>query len=97
VAVFHIVLLALKEGMSGGERAHIHASFKDAVSRIPGVEAVEIGQNFARSQEQYSDAFIITLKDRKALEAYATHEKHIEAGKMLAPYITNVMSADFES
>lgn len=97
MAVFHIVLIDLKPGVSSAERTQIHTSFKDTIRQIPGVEAVEIGQNFARSREQYSDAFIVTLTDRKVLEAYATHEKHIEAGKALAPYMANVISADFES
>jgi hypothetical protein len=96
MAILHVVFLALKDGMESEERKRVHREFKAAIRQVPGVESVEFGQNFRPTESQFTDVAVVRLIDRDALAAYGPHEKHQEAGRLLGPYMKDVLALDLE-
>jgi len=90
----HVVILTLKENSPLKE---IREKIVDLKTHIPEIIEIEVGIDI-RFDKNPSDIAIITiLKDKKDLEIYANHPKHLEVIKnYIKPYLKERRVVDFE-
>jgi len=91
----HIVFLKLSdEGLKNKDDIIVKLnSLKDTISFIRGLE---VGVNFAQEQRAYDLALTVILDDKKALDIYATHPKHIAVIEFLKSFGTVSKVVDYE-
>jgi hypothetical protein len=96
--VKHIALLQFKSGTSSEQIDQICGALLDLSENIPGVEDFIAGPN--NSPEGltggHTHAFIMTLADVAARDAYLTHPEHQAFVQSALPFIEKVTVVDFE-
>jgi hypothetical protein len=97
--VKHVVVLWLKKhGDKAGRDALLGAG--DVIKTIPGVVDVSVGECMPSERpvvdSTYDVAVIITFKDKAAMDAYATHPKHVKLLEdVLKPNVEKYVVYDF--
>ena len=97
MAVQHIVLLELKDGVSDADIDQALNAVAGLNGKVPGVLGVKAGKNFTDRAGNISHAAIVTLEDRDALAGYGPHPAHQEVAKILGGLTQNLMVVDFET
>lgn len=92
----HIVLVAVPKDVGLELRQQIIASFRSFAGRIEGVVDADAGEDFSGRCDPYSIAAAVRLRDRAALDAYATHPAHVELVRLLDELGARRLVADFE-
>jgi len=92
----HIVFFKLKPEISAEERKDFVRRLKELPSRVPGVLAPEIGEDFMGSARSYHAALIFGFADRAALDLYATHPNHLPVVERARQICESIVTVDFE-
>lgn len=64
--------------------------------RIPGLQGVEAGLDFTRSERSFDLALITRHDDRSALDVYRDHPVHQEVARFIREHSTGSAAVDFE-
>jgi len=90
----HVVILTLKENSPLKE---IREKIIDLKNYIPEIIEIEVGIDIRFDKNPSDIAIITNLKDKKDLEIYANHPKHLEVIKnYIKPYLKERRVVDFE-
>jgi hypothetical protein len=77
MSVVHIVWIKFDPGV-GAERIEEHiAALKTLQDTVPGISRSSVGTNFTDRAEGYTHGVVVELRDKAALEVYATHPGHV--------------------
>lgn len=74
----------------------IRAALEAQVGRIPGLQRVEVGRNFAASRRAVDMALICEFESRAALAAYHLHPAHLQTRAMVDPLADEHWIVDYE-
>jgi hypothetical protein len=78
--VRHIVLWRLKESAHGGSKSENARLIKQRLESlrgiIPGLENIEVGIDFSKTEQSFDVALCAAFESRKALEDYQSHPAH---------------------
>ena len=99
--IVHIVFWRLHESANGKTKAEnareIKARFEALRSIIPGIRRLDVGIDFAGT-DQSSDVSLYTEFDsREALDAYQVHPAHQEVAAFLGPLRSERRVVDYEA
>ena len=79
----HLVLLKLRDDVSAEDFGALKKNLMGMVGKIDGVLWVDVGKqevmypSYNDRSAGYNHMLIVTLRDRKALEAYDSHPEHV--------------------
>ncbi|HEY9530200.1 MAG TPA: Dabb family protein [Burkholderiales bacterium] len=91
----HIVLWRLR--FADAETfAKIRAALEAQVGRIPGLQRVEVGRNFAASRRAVDMALVCEFESRAALAAYHKHPAHLQTRAIVDPLVDEHWIVDYE-
>ena len=87
----HCVFLNLAEEAEFDRLMDAYEMIGDVLDDIEGVYDFAAGPNrdFEGKSPAYETGFVITFSDKAALDAYAAHPKHSEAGALLSSLCFN--------
>ena len=74
----------------------IRAALAAQVGRIPGLQRVEVGRNFAASRRAVDMALICEFESRAALAAYHRHPAHLQTRAIVDPLADEHWIVDYE-
>ncbi len=92
----HIVFFKFKTETSAEERKDFVRCLKELPSRVPGVLAPEVGEDFMGSARSYHVALIFSFAERAALDVYATHPNHTPVVERARQICESIATVDFE-
>jgi len=97
MAVKHLVLVELKDGVTDADLQEALDGLHALIGQIPGLLAVEAGRNFTDRAGNYNFAAVMTLEDKAALAGYGPHPAHQAAAGKLGAFANALMVVDFEA
>jgi len=62
---------------------------------VPGIVQLTIGENFTDRADGYTHGLLVILDNKAALNAYATHPRHVEVATALRED-ANILALDYE-
>jgi len=96
MAVTHIVWIKFRDGVAPSRiDAHV-AALASLEHSVPGISQLTLGANFTDRAGGYSHGLVVILEDKAALEAYATHPRHVEVATALRQD-ADILALDYES
>ena len=97
MAVKHLVLLELKDGVTDADVQEIMDGLYGLQGQIPSLLSVEVGRNFTDRAGNYDFAAVMTLEDKDALAGYGPHPAHQAAVGKLGAHADNLLVVDFKA
>lgn len=89
--LLHCVFCDLPETTPQAELTAIYRSFAGLVGKVDGMLSFQSGPNrdYERKSQNYREGFVVTFRDRAALQAYDSHPEHKAAGGKLVGLCNN--------
>lgn len=99
--VKHIVMWKVEDHKVHGTKQEILNKMKQALEaltgEIEGLIELEVGFNFNPSEAAYDVVLYSILQDRKALEIYQNHPKHVQvANELIRQVATQRVVVDYD-
>lgn len=94
----HIALFKFKEGTSEELINQLFLDVLDLTENIEGIEDYVSGANNSPEglNQGYTHAFVMTLADAAARDAYLAHPEHEKIKALILPLAESVLAFDFE-
>jgi hypothetical protein len=94
----HIALFKFKEGTSEDQINDLFNGVLDLTENIEGIEDYVSGANNSPEglNQGYTHAFVMTLADAAARDAYLVHPEHEKIKALILPLAESVLAFDFE-
>lgn len=83
MAVYHMVWVKFRPGVSEEAIAQHLQNLADLPERVPAIAALHIGPNFTDRANGYTHGFIVTVDSREDLPRYLNHPHHVEVATPL--------------
>lgn len=93
--LLHLVCFKYKADTDEAARAE-HRRRLAALGDLDVLVDLKVGGDVVRSPRSYDTGLAITFKDRAALDAYQTHERHVPIAQFGAGLCEHVVAVDFE-
>lgn len=93
----HVVFFKFKAGLSAEDKQGFFRSLQELPERVPGIMALEVGEDFMRSPRSYDVALIETFADRAALDHYSSHLSHLPVIARAREICESIVAVDFEA
>ena len=95
----HIVLLALREGVSDEQLARFGELLAALPDRIEGIEYVRYGPSSSPEglEQGYDFGFVVGFEDEKARDRYLPHPEHAPVSAMAQQLAERVLVFDIPS
>lgn len=93
----HVVLLQFKEGTSAEDIRKVENAFSALPTRIPAVHGFEWGTDVSTEHRQkgFTHCFVVSFLSEADRDKYASDPAHQEFGKLLGPYLGDVLVIDY--
>ena len=96
MAIRHVVWMKFKPSLTPEQvEAHVLAC-RALMGQIPGLEALECGENFTDRAGGFTHGIIASLPDRDALPGYLQHPAHRVVGQGLMEDTDELLVMDIE-
>lgn len=92
----HIFGFRWRPGATAADKARARKEILAFQKEIPGLVAVNVGQNVSPRGQGYEFVGLMTFTNREAAEGYATHQIHLALLDWLVPLI-DAVELDFEA
>jgi hypothetical protein len=96
----HIVLWNVTEKSDGMDKAAIIARMKEMIvgmkESVPGIQEIEFGTDFNRSDAAFDVALYSSFADRNALDEYQRHPEHEKVKRFIGAVTTARAVVDYE-
>src|SRR5581483_11849772 len=99
MAVKHIVLLKVKEGVAPQRIEAMWCALAELQNAIPGLIDVAGGADHSPEGKGhgYTHGFVMTFVDRAARDGYLPHPEHLRVGsEYISPIVDDVCVVDFD-
>ncbi|HTI68736.1 MAG TPA: Dabb family protein [Candidatus Limnocylindria bacterium] len=95
----HVVSFKFKDSASKEDIKKVEDAFRALKAKIPLIGTYDWGTNCSPEglNKGFTHAFLLTFKTEKDRNDYLVHPDHKEFGKLIGPYIADVMVIDFWS
>jgi hypothetical protein len=95
----HFVAFKFKESATKEDIKKVEDAFRDLKAKIPLIAGFEWGLNNSPEglNKGFTHGFFLTFKTEKDRDEYLVHPDHKEFGKLIGPYVADVMVLDFWS
>ncbi len=90
----HIVCFKYKPDTTESTRIE-HRDRLKALSSLPGVVDLVVGEDIVRSPRSYDTGLIIVLQDRAALEEYQRNPFHVPVAQFGVSICEHIVAVDF--
>jgi hypothetical protein len=94
--VTHVVLFTMKD-RTGASAERVRELLLGMRGKIPGLQSIEAGVDYAKTERSYDVALVTHHDDRAALDAYQVHPVHEVVKKAIAELRDASVAVDFES
>ena len=94
--VVHLVSFKYKAEASAEARADHRAKLK-GIADIDGILDFKVGEDIVRSPRSYDTGLLVVFRDRAALDAYATHARHVPVAQLGRDLSESIVAVDFEA
>ena len=98
--IVHIVFWRLHQTANGKSKSdnalEIKQRFEALRPLIPGLRRLDVGIDFARTEQSSDVALYTEFDSQEALDAYQAHPAHQEVAAFLAPLRTERRVVDYE-
>jgi hypothetical protein len=93
----HVVLFKFKEGTSTSDIKKVETAFAELPSKIPQIISYEWGFNNSPVglEKGFTHCFLLTFKNEEDRSVYLPHPDHKAFGKVLGPYLDDVLVIDY--
>ena len=93
----HVVLFKFKEGTSTSDIKKVETAFAELPSKIPQIISYEWGLNNSPEglEKGFTHCFLLTFKSEEDRSVYLPHPDHKAFGKVLGPYLDDVLVIDY--
>lgn len=93
----HVVLFTFKESSTSIDIKKIEEAFNELPSKIPEIKDFEWGINNSpeKINKGFTHCFILTFQSEKDRDIYLPHPDHQAFGKLLNPYLEDVLVIDY--
>ncbi len=93
----HVVLFKFKEGTTSGDMKMVEDAFKALPSKIPQIKDFEWGTNNSPEEldKGFTHCFFLTFNSEAERAIYLPHPDHKAFGKILGPYLEDVLVVDY--
>jgi len=93
----HVVLFKFKEGTSKSDIAKVEKAFKALPGKIPQIRDFEWGLNNSPEglDKGFTHCFFLTFNSEDDRAIYLPHPDHKAFGKVLGPYLEDVLVVDY--
>lgn len=93
----HVVLFTFKESSTSIDIKKIEEAFNELPSKIPEIKDFEWGINNSpeKINKGFTHCFILTFQSEKDRDIYLPHPDHLAFGKLLNPYLEDVLVIDY--
>jgi hypothetical protein len=93
----HVVLFQFKEGTSAEDIRRIENAFSALPSKVPAIHGFEWGTDVSTENRQkgFTHAFVVSFLSEADRDKYASDAAHQEFGKLLGPYLGDVLVIDY--
>lgn len=95
MAIEHVVAFKFKAGIPESTRESHMTALRELVPQIEAIEALRCGKNFSDRAQGFDYGLIVTVADRKGLQAYLEHPAHLAAAGPLKADCEDVLAIDF--
>lgn len=93
----HIVFFRFKSDTSASDRADFVSRLRALSGRVPGIEQLEVGEDFLHTPRSYDVALVVTFRDRAAIDAYQVHPNHVPVPQRAREICDSIASVDYET
>jgi stress responsive alpha/beta barrel protein len=93
--LLHLVSFKYKADVDAATRAQ-HRQRLGALRDLDVVGDLKVGEDVVHAARSYDTGLAITFRDRAALDAYQTHERHVAVVQFGAGLCAHVVAVDFE-
>lgn len=92
--ITHVVLLLPKPGVTKEELESAMEKVKALKQKIPGIVAIEAGENKNPNNQGYTYGILMTFLDEAHLQAYFPHPEHRAVSPELRRLSVNLLNFD---
>jgi hypothetical protein len=94
----HIVLIKPKSGVDAAAVTALWSGVGGLVDRIPGITNLAVGENVSPEGKDlgFTLGFIVTFRDRAALDAYLPHPDHVAVVPLVHAVAEDTLVFDLE-
>ena len=92
----HVVCFKYRPEVDAAARAQ-HRERLRTLADIDGILDFKVGGDVVHLPRSYDTALVILFRDRAALDAYATHPRHVPIAQYGAANSASVVSVDFDA
>ena len=93
----HVVAFNYKPEVTAEQKEKAIEWFHRLKSDVPGIKELEGGTDINPAGKKFSQCFIVSVDNEKALEIYGSHPKHKAFSAFVDPLLAEVMVVDFWS
>lgn len=95
----HVVLFKFKEGTTATDIKKVENAFSALPSKIPQITSYEWGLNNSPEglDKGFTHCFLLTFNSQEDRAVYLPHPDHKAFGKVLTPYLDDVLVIDYWS
>ena len=95
----HILLIRFKPAASDESVARVKEQFLAIPTKIPGVNAVEWGENNSPEgkNQDYTHCVMMTFADESTRERYLPHPEHLALIEIFRPVLDDIIVFDYTS
>jgi len=94
--LIHVVCFKYKPEVDAAARQD-HRERLATLRDIDGVIDLRVGEDVVRSARSYDTALVIEFRDRAALDAYQSHERHVPIARHGASLADHIVAVDFNN
>jgi hypothetical protein len=93
----HVVLFKFKEGTSDADIVKVEKAFNALPAKIPQIRDFEWGLNNSPEglDKGFTHCFFLTFNSEEDRSIYLPHPDHKAFGKLLGPYLDDVLVVDY--
>ena len=92
----HLVLFAMRDEVSAGDKDDLMVSLRGLKETVPGVVDFSVGQDFSGRAGEYTHALFARFEDRDGLKTYLEHPDHLAVVEKLGERTSGRIVADYE-
>ena len=93
--LLHLISFKYKAGVAAETRAD-HRQRLAALKDLDGIIELKVGEDVVRSPRSYDTGLSIIFTGRAALDAYATHPRHVAVVQFASGLAEHVVAVDFD-
>ena len=94
--ILHLVSFKYKKDTGAAARDDHRARLR-GLKALDGVVDLKVGEDIVRSPRSYDTGLMVVFRDRAALDAYQTNDRHVPVAQLGVAVSEHIVAVDFET